>query len=153
MEIKAPSGKVYNWTRPPRHIHWKHGRVGQAFAVKMQEIQSGSNGLDDTEKGIRLMESLSDSEVTKLQTYVDDVLRAGLGYEPDEVPEPDYWYLFGQAVYSRPDAIVETTEGETDVETVTNFRPESALSEAGESVADVRGEAIAEDGPLRPASL
>lgn len=153
--ITGPSGKTYQWTQPPRHVHWRHGRAAQTFQNKVNEIVGESPDMPDDEKGLRLMEAMSAGEAAALERYVNDVLKSGLGYEPtpDRVPEIDYWFFYGISVYAVKGAKVETTEGVTDVETLDNFRQEPGVSEAGEDVPDVRRKCIGEDGDSRPAAV
>lgn len=146
-KIEAPSGKTYNWTKPPRHVHWRHGRIASAFSAKMQALSgNGSAGVSDEERGLLLLESMTADEAERLQRYVDDVVRAGTGVSPSELPEVDYWFLFARAVYGNPETKVETAEGVTTAGAVETFRDEPGLSDGGEDVPDVRGEAFEAHG-------
>ena len=154
--ITCKSGNTYEWTRPPRHVHWRHGRTGQTFQSKLNEIAEGDSegALSPEERGLLLFESLSEHDAAALERYMNDVLRVGLSYEPtpDRVPEGDFWELFGRAVYWVTDAKVETTEGEMGVETLDTFREEPGVSQEGADVPDVRRKHLGEDGDTRPAA-
>lgn len=151
--VAAPSGKVYQWTQPPRRVHWKHGRAGRTFASKVQEIAEGTGAeVSDDERGMMLLESLSDSELERLEVYADDVLKHGLGHPPGDMPETDYWYFFARSVYAVKEMKVETTEGDTTVEAVGTFRKKLGLPSDGEDVPDAGAEHGAEDGDTRPAA-
>ena len=148
--IICKSGNTYQWTRPPRHVHWRHGRTGQTFQNKVNDIAESDpdNLLSDQERGMLLLESMSEDEAAALERYIVDVLKSGLGYEPtqDRVPEPDFWELFGRAVYGSKEAKVETTEGEMSVETLDTFREKSGVSTEGAGVPNVRRKRLGEDG-------
>ena len=148
--ITCKSGNTYEWTRPPRHVHWRHGRTAQTFYNKVNEVAEGYTGdeLTEQERGVLLLESMSEQEAEALERYISDVLRHGLGYEPtqDRVPEPDFWELFGRAVYGVKEAKVETTEGEMSVEALDTFREGPGLPADDSDVPDVRGEAEQKDG-------
>lgn len=148
--ITCTSGNTYQWTSPPRHVHWRHGRTGQTFQQKVNAIAEGDpeGEMDATERGMRLMESLSEHDAAALERYINDVLRHGLGYEPtqDKVPEGDFWELFGRAVYGVGATKVETAEGDTTAEAVETFREDAGVPAAGEGVPDVRRKTIGAHG-------
>lgn len=155
--ITCASGNKYEWAQPPRYVHWRHGRTGQTFFNKVREIAEGDpdGEVSAQERGMRLLENLTEPEGAALERYMSDVLKAGLGYEPtqDKVPEPDYWELFGRAVYGVKGMKVETTEGEMSVETLDTFREEPGLPADGADVSDVRRKRLEEDGSALPAAV
>jgi peptidoglycan hydrolase-like protein with peptidoglycan-binding domain len=153
--ITCTSGNKYEWTRPPRHVHGRHGRTGQTFFNKVREIAEGDpeNELSAQERGMRLLESLSERDAAALQRYMDDVIRAGLGRAPEDVPEPDYWELFGRSVYSVKETKVETTEGDTTAAAVETFRAQPGVPADGEDVPDVRTAPVEGDGAPAPAAV
>ena len=147
----APSGTEYEWRKPPRHVHWKHGRAAGAFFARFGQLAQEESGLSDEEKAARLFEGMDEFESERLQAYVDDVV--GWGLKPhitdvSTVPEIDYWFIFAKSVYGG-NVKIETAEGETDVETVGNFRAESGLSQTGADVQDVSPVPGAADGHIR----
>jgi hypothetical protein len=148
---KAPSGRVYEWRKPPRYVHWKHGRIAQSFFARFGQIAAEQKGMTDEEKAASLFEGMTDEESARLQAYVDDVVGWGLRPEIEDVStiaEIDYWHFFGKAVYGGGTAI-NTTEGVTDAETVGNFRPESTLSATSKDVPDIQPVASEPDGNIR----
>jgi hypothetical protein len=142
MEILFNDGhkEEVELVRPPRHILWKHGRTGQAFQSRVEEIANGYKDETAEAQGLILLESMSDDERIKFKAFADDIIRYSTNpqVDPDEVHEISYWQVFARKMYGVSDAPVETKEGVTTVEAVETFPLESALSETGAQVSNVR---------------
>lgn len=141
-EIVGESGKVYQWNKPPRYVHWRHGRIAHSFHSRFRAATGETSDLSHEERGLRLFEQLTEDEAICLEAYVSDVVRSGLGITLDEVrliPEGDFWQLFALEVYGLNTAQIETTEGVTDAQTVSTFRTKPLLPETGEDVPHVPG--------------
>jgi hypothetical protein len=143
--VKCESGNEYEWTQPPRHVHWKHGRIARTFNQRSAEFFDGGDLPQEEkarryeEQGIAMLEALTDDERARLEAYIDDVLRCGLGSGVDvrQIPGGDYFELFARSVYGVKTQKVATEEGTTDVESVDNFSDEPALPGLREDVPDV----------------
>lgn len=148
-KVTCETGNVYEWTRPPRTIHWRHGRIAGKFEKRRKELLE--NKLPEetfNDLGLRLLESLSPDEAEKLKAYIDDLHRAALGadFDVDSMPESDYWELYARAAYMNPQQTVETKEGEMSVADIETFPQKPELSPVRADVSDVPAERGAEDG-------
>jgi len=139
----------------PRNILWKHGRTGQAFQSRINEIVSGYKDESPEAQGLIFLESMTDEERLKFKNFADDIIKYSTSpqVEPDSLTEMSYWVIFGRKMYGLPDAPIQTTEGETTVEAVETFPVQSTLSEAGEDVPNLRTEAVQSDGTNRPTAM
>jgi hypothetical protein len=158
MKIKSPyTGREYEWRRVPRSVHWRHKRIQQTYYNLFSEIAGGDTPEGETpeekearqnRQGLALLESMTPEEARRFELYVNDVLSAGLGGRVDvtdqaQLPEPDYWYLFGLSAHSNPEAMVETEEGgELTAGQLGEFPPDAGLPPAVADVPDVRREAV-----------
>lgn len=125
--------------RPKRSILWKHGRTARMFSHKVEQIANGEKEADIEEQGLVLLESMSEAEADKFQAFADDVVRNSTvpKINPEDLTEISYWQVFGHVFYAIPNSAVETSEGDTTLESVENFHPESELSVVSTAVQDV----------------
>lgn len=159
MKLTSPhTKKVYDWQRVPRSVHWRHKRIQQTYfnlfaEIARGEVEGGEESAEEREarkgrQGLALLEAMSDDETRRFELWINDVLRAGLGSEIDvtdqeQLPEVDYWWLFGLSAHSNPEAVVETEEGdELTAGQLAEFPAESGLPPPGADVSHVRGEAV-----------
>ena len=146
-EYQLPTGRKVNYSNVPRHVLWKHGRISQTFQVKAAEL-SQRDDLNFDERGLALLESLTDDERVKFQAFADDVVKRCTGEDPDSFAEIDYFTLVGKVLYSLNGAKVQTKEGETDTDSVVTFPEQSGVSGDGEDVQDISSAPVREDANL-----
>lgn len=142
MNITLPSGREVDYTRPPRRVFWRHGRIGQTFQVKVNEIAKSNEGMSAAEQGLLLLESLSEDESRRFQAFADDLVRHATNEDPDTFEELDYFTVVGKVLYSIPGATIETKEGAASVEDVENFSSKRKLSKNRKKVSHVRAASV-----------
>jgi hypothetical protein len=164
--VTCTSGNVYDWRMPPRHLHWKHGRIADHYRRKVLELNA-DDGLrrqilesmtpeerkeaeqkNNVEKFYQFMESMTDDERGRLEAYASDLVKAGTGRSDiSDMPDPDLWELFALARgVAIPDATVDTDEGEVDAAVIESFRSESGVPPVLADVQDVREDAVEAHG-------
>lgn len=160
-EITLISGRVVNWKKPKRSIHWRYARIVDTYQRKRAEAARDVSLEDSSEdeatrkanllraiveRGITFLESLSEEEADKFLEYGDALIKDSTGEEPDSFNEDEWWQLLSFAQHGEPNTPVQTTEGEVTSAEVESFPDESGVSAESESVEDVRAESIGEDG-------
>jgi hypothetical protein len=158
-EITGPSGRKFNWHRPPRHIFWKHGKASLTFSARVSVMFEGITerllaGEDEeqvrAEEAARLYEGMTDEQRIGCQAFVDDVIANSVDLEPGEAPndlrDNDYWYIYNLTTYGEKTAPIQTKEGETTAEVVETFPEQPGILQDSASMSDVRAASGAGDG-------
>jgi|ERR1051325_11778546 hypothetical protein len=159
-EITGPTGRKFMWHKPPRAVMWRHGQAALVFRNSVSAMferlaqQVGDAKDKDLElqrlieqESVRLYAEMTDEEREKIQLYGDDVIANSVdldeGESPNDLEEPDYWYIFNYSTLGHKQSQVQTKEGATDIETVETFSEQSIIPTNSQSGADVRQESVA----------
>lgn len=136
VSLTCPSGTVATVRRPSPGIMLKAGRVARIFQKQKPE------DVQDVDKQLEFLETLPEDELAAVWAFArvvvcDAVLQPLLFLHPkvegqltpDDIPTPDFWFIFMWAQNGGPDMPVKLEEGETTIEAVQNFPSEQDASD------------------------
>lgn len=125
LRLECPSGSVCYAQRPSPEISLKGGKLAHIFAAPVAALNPQA-----------VINELSDEDAAKVYLFARELVatvvvepkisldRGGEGLTPEDVPPPDFWYVFSWAMRGGPGLPVALEEGETTVEAVETFPSE-----------------------------
>jgi hypothetical protein len=143
-KFTCDSGNEVVLQRPGPSLSLKAGR----FMRVLNKV--GADKEDNAEEQLAAIQKLSDSELEELTEFarivIADVIVSPVvslkpksgQYHPDDLPVGDFWQIFMWFSKGSPTIPVQTKEGETTVEAVSNFpegrEPDTTVSSDSEQV-------------------
>lgn len=138
-KLTCPSGQEVTIRRPGPEFTLRSGRVARTFAMALNESKEEEDGAPKSPEDV--FDEMSDEELAALTLFAGELVRAMVispklvlnpreGCDeigPEDVPGPDFWFLFNYGMMNFVGIKVPVGETEVEVSDLETFREEPGV--------------------------